>query len=273
MERDPRTCAGCQEVHNPRMVQPLPGRERRFFLGSAGGLGSPGGPPCLAEEDLHHALHVNRLQAGDILWGLDGAGSATRMRVVRVHRKAVELEELGETIRSPRPGAAGAELAWVEMGVALPKPAKLEPMVDRLTQLGIARLQPLICERTPSHGRVWAPSKQAKLERTVREAMKQSGRLWPMDIEAPVDLATWCSQGGTSTRWLLDSAEAPTLVSCLQGANPGHPIQLGVGPEGGWTPEERLLGQRAHLRGHVLRTETAAELAGGLALQVLRTLA
>ncbi len=248
---------------------PHQSRDRRFFLDPQ----SPGDKPLLADQELHHALRVNRLGPGDRLWGLDGKGSAHFLEVLDSTRRALTLKPLGESRTEPRPGTPGANLAHLEIGLSLPKSGKAEEMVDRLTQLGVARLQLLTMQYSADHARKLSPARLEKLRRASREAMKQCLRLWPMEISDPMPLSDWLD--AERPTFLLDPrTDAPLAQACADHPS-GKPLRLLIGPEGGFHPDEL---QRANdsgtqsvtLKGHILRIETAAELAGGMALQLLR---
>ncbi|MCP5021213.1 MAG: 16S rRNA (uracil(1498)-N(3))-methyltransferase [bacterium] len=252
----------------PRPI-PHTSRDRRFYLDPD----SPDDNPRLADQELHHALHVNRLGAGDRLWGLDGKGRAQFLEVTDSTRRGLTLKPLGESRSEPRPGTPGAPLAHLEIGLSLPKPGKAEEMIDRLTQLGVARLQPLTMRRSADHARKLSKSRTEKLERAGREAMKQCLRLWPMELGAPMPLTDWLA--ASQPTLLLDPRTDTTLARACADHPPHMPLRLLIGPEGGFHPDELQLTndasvQSVTLKGHILRIETAAELAGGMALQLLR---
>lgn len=248
---------------------PHQSRDRRFFLDPS----SPGDNPRLADQELHHALHVNRLGAGDRLWGLDGKGGAQLLEVTDSTRRALTLKPLGESRTEPRPGTPGAPLAHLEIGLSLPKPGKAEEMVDRLTQLGVARLQLLTMQHSADHARTQSKSRTEKLERAGREAMKQCLRLWPMEIGEPMPLTDWLDAKRPTL--LLDPRTDTTLAQACADHPTDKPLRLLIGPEGGFHSDELKQAtaagvQSVTLKGHILRIETAAELAGGMALQLLR---
>ncbi len=256
-------------------------RAPRFFVSSG-----PEGTFAMHEDDVHHALHVHRLKVGDPLWGLDGAGQALWMRVIRTSRRHIDLEPDPSILpqRQVAPGDKGSPLPYIELAVSLPKPKRMEEWLQRLTQLGVARLQPILCRYTPPENREGHEKRSAKWQRFVREAMKQSGRLWPLEIAAPLPLDDWWQRHGGQavlmhheagpTWWsLLQERREPAAGQDLKPApKPDldhQPIRIAIGPEGGFSPEERAGRPTARLSGYVLRTETAAELAAGCALQAL----
>jgi len=237
---------------------------RRLFLQAA----PDGGAPALAEGELHHALHVLRLEAGDEVIGLDGRGAAWPLRVIAVGRRALELGVAGAARRVPAPGEAGAAEPWVEVCASLPRGGRAEEMLDRLTQLGCARLLPLVGERTPPHGRELGATRRARLARVAREACKQANRLWLPELADPLEPSGVGALERACTV-VLDPEAARPLAAWIAERRGQRRWRALVGPEGGWTEGERdvldALGlERARLAPHVLRIETAAELACGL---------
>ncbi|MFT4647898.1 MAG: 16S rRNA (uracil1498-N3)-methyltransferase [Glaciecola sp.] len=242
-------------------------RERRFFLDPS----APTGQPRLADQELHHALHVNRLGQGDQLWGLDGAGSARLLEITAATRRDLTLRPLGEIQTCQPAGSPGAPLIHLEVGLSMPKPGKAEEMVDRLTQIGVARLQPLIFQHSAEHARTPSKGRMEKLQRASREAMKQCLRLWPMEIATPISLQDWLHADAHTI--VLDPLSEKSLLERLSYSSPTSHLRLLIGPEGGFQASEIECAKErgaepASLRGHVLRIETAAEIGAGIALQL-----
>lgn len=245
-------------------------RPRRFLL-----AGNPdSGPPELVPTDREHALRVLRVSPGDRLEGLDGQGRAHGLEVVRAGRRKLELALTGELREEPAPGAPGAPLPWIEVRAPLPKGGRAEEMLGVLTQLGVARLVPLITRRSEVQARGSSEGRRERLERAAAEALKQSGRLWMPEISAKQELTSDSALAGTCLR--LDPRAPGGLREALEGLGGGPwtreaPLALLVGPEGGWSPEEEAELDaagvaRGRLGPHVLRLEAAA--AAGLAVLV-----
>jgi 16S rRNA (uracil1498-N3)-methyltransferase len=251
----------------PRTGEPGTAPERRFFLAQPPGDGEA----ALLPGELAHALRVLRLQPGDRLIGLDGCGGSWPLEVSAVGRDRISLAPCGEARRDPRPGEAGAPLPWIEVAVPWPKGGRVEEMLDRLTQLGAAAIAPLACARAGPHAGLLPAGRRERLERVLREACKQSGRTWPPILRegdpigagsAAID-ALLLDPGaeGDIAEWIRDRigrGEASWTSP--------RPLFVLVGPEGGFTSEERdgwlARGAAAvRLGPHVLRVETAAEAA------------
>lgn len=226
----------------------------------------------MSPADQQHALQVLRLEAGDRLEGIDGRGNAWELEVESADRRRLALKTLGPARTEPRPGDPGAPLPWIEVWCPLPKGNRAEAMVSRLTQLGLARLVPLVTERSEVQARETSPGRLAKLERTARESLKQCGRLWMPEFADPHDLSRLGAVEGT--RVLLDpraEAKLSRVLGCGEWTEE-QPLVLVAGPEGGLTEAETELLESfgvlpARLAPHVLRIETAVEAALAVAVE------
>ena len=194
------------------------------------------------------------------------------MRVVTADREDLGLETLERLPPGPPPGEEGAPLPWIEVAVAWPRKARAEEMLGRLVQLGAAAISPLKTEQT---GPQTAPDPDdERLARIAREACKQSERSWLPVLHPPLlpqELAL--ARPGT-TLAVLEPRQGMSLDTWARSITPSplgvgtrkRPIVLAVGPEGGFTEDERAA---FRMRGatsvkaapHVLRIETAAEAA------------
>jgi 16S rRNA (uracil1498-N3)-methyltransferase len=253
-EQDERAGSGADEGQPPGAGGP------RFVLANDPAVAEPE----LVPEDVQHALRVLRLGPGATCVGLDGRGRAWPLVVRGVTRRGLTVEVLGDPATAPPPGAPGGGLA-VEVALSLPRGSRAEDCVGRLTQLGAARITPLVAERTPPHGREAGEARRERLTRAAREAAKQCGRLWFPEVGAPAPLAAWLAGlDGTPVACLDPYAEASLAHWVAPRA--AAAVALAIGPEGGFTTAEEALltdlgAARLRLGGYVLRVETAAEAA------------
>lgn len=192
--------------------------------------------PVLADEDRHHLERVLRVRRGDPLTIADGQG---RWRPARL---GVEPEPTGPVEEEPAPEPP------LTIGFALVKGDKPEVVVQKLTELGIDRIVPFRAARSVVR---WDDAKAAKavarLRTVARAAAMQCHRPRLPVVEDVADLASLAARPGAA---LADRAGGPPSLA--------HPVVL-VGPEGGWTSDERALAvDRVALGPHVLRAETAA---------------
>jgi 16S rRNA (uracil1498-N3)-methyltransferase len=151
--------------------------------------------------------------------------------------------------------------APLHVAVALLKGEKLDWVVQKLTELGAARISFLATERTVGlpRGERWE-RRQERYQRIAVEAAEQSGRVRVPEIGGVTGAADLAAAGAAPAFFLDPEAAAP-LGAALRPC-PDSALVL-VGPEGGFTPAERdavlAAGGRAVTLGRrVLRAETAA---------------
>jgi 16S rRNA (uracil1498-N3)-methyltransferase len=172
---------------------------------------------------------VRRVQPGDTLQLFDGSGFDWPATVQAVTRSAVQVR-LGE------PQAVGGELA-VEVTLALVMPAneRMDALVEKASELGVAAIQPLMSERSVLRlAGERAQRKQAHWQAIAEAACEQCGRARVPRIGAVLALADWLPQAPAGLRLLLSlhhSAQAPAPAST------GAVVTLS-GPEGGFNAAE-----------------------------------
>lgn len=205
--------------------------------------------PVLDPADHHHLSRVLRLPAGAALTVSDGHG---RWRPCRLGLEP-PLTIAGDVAADPRPTPP------ITIAFALVKGERPELVVQKLTELGVDRIVPFAAARSVVR---WDAGKGARhaerLSQIARQAAMQCRRTWLPEVAPPTDFAGVAALDGAS---LADLSGAPPSLA--------RPVVL-VGPEGGWTDEERAVGVPVvRLGAHVLRAETAAITAGAI-LNALR---
>jgi 16S rRNA (uracil1498-N3)-methyltransferase len=146
----------------------------------------------------------------------------------------------------------------------------MEWAIEKATELGIARITPILARRTEKHLAQSSAKRVERWRRIALEAAKQSRRTDIPEIADPAQLKPALGQEKTPTRILLSETEqTTTLTAALEDSNVSHEAAhrithaLAIGPEGGWTPEEMSLflqhaWQPVTLGPRILRAETAA---------------
>lgn len=218
-----------------------------LFIASAADLG---GTIEVGGEDGHHLARVLRLRTGEAVTVADGAGVWRPYRVTEVAAPGVHLEATAAIRQEPTPSRRLA------VAFALTKGDKPDLVVQKLTELGVDRIAPVLAERSvsrPDPDR--AGSAAERWRRIAREAARQCRRATLPAVEDVAPLAALSGHPG------LVVAERGGLPAEDLGSPPGDEVLVVVGPEGGLAdPEVDALAPwaRLDLGPHILRAETAA---------------
>jgi 16S rRNA (uracil1498-N3)-methyltransferase len=211
--------------------------------------------PVLSEEDAHHLTRVLRLREGEVVIAADGRGHW----VHTLWRGEATVELLSDAVvHFEAPAEPPLTVVFAPV-----KGERPEWVVQKLTELGIDRIVPLLSERSVVR---WSDARgQAtveRLRRVAREAAAQSRRVWLPQVCDTVRFADLVSLGQPGEVVLAQlSGDRPTVSQRV----------VAVGPEGGWSTDELASGLPTVGFGlSVLRAETAAVTAGAL-LASLRT--
>jgi len=230
-------------------------RPPRFFI-SPDQISGP--HISITGEDVRHIATVLRMQAGDELLLCDGEGAEYTVAITRVERSGITTEITGQSkreLRSPR----------VTLGQGLPKSDKMDLIVQKATELGVAGVVPLVTERAIVKIRD-EEKRIARWQKIAREAAMQSSRPDIPKVQAIRQLSdflrTLNSEPGTLL--LLPWEEGTEPIKNVLRKNPAaQNIIVLIGPEGGFSKAEA---ESARTRGfhpvslgpNILRTETAA---------------
>jgi 16S rRNA (uracil1498-N3)-methyltransferase len=197
--------------------------------------------PVIDGSTAHHLFRVLRVRDGDPVTVTDGRG---RWRLCRAAG--------GEVLPSADASPVTVRDADCTVAFAIPKSDRPEWIVQKLTELGVARIVLLHAERSVVR---WESDRAARhvsrLCRVAVEALEQSRGVWLPEIVGPVP----------ATDVLPGMAVAEPDGRALTRRDQA----LAIGPEGGWSPDELSLAAEQVSLGHtVLRVETAAVVAGAL---------
>ena len=203
----------------------------------------------LDASQANYLGNVLRLGVGAELLVFDGASGEWLARIDDVAKKRMVLCVERKT-RDPE------TVPDVWLAFAPVKRAQTDWLVEKATELGVARLIPVITQRTIV-GRV----KLDRLESIAIEAAEQCGRTRLPDIAEPIPLARLLSQlePGRTLYFADEGGGEPARQSFATGA-----AVILTGPEGGFTEEERSLIRSkpnsvpVSLGPRILRAETAA---------------
>lgn len=225
---------------------------QRFFMGES----IEEGLVELSGAEAQHLGRVMRAQPGDEVLLFDGQGREAVAIIQQVERDRIVLE-------SARPQDVDRELPFsLVLGVALPRGDRQKWLVEKLVELGVGSLVPLVTDRGVAQP---VPKAIERLKRMVIEASKQSGRNRLMEIESPCSLAQFLQRESESSVCIIADPHptAPAIDPLAIREMAKGRIVAAVGPEGGFSPEEmeqadQFGWQRRRLGNRILRIETAA---------------
>jgi 16S rRNA (uracil1498-N3)-methyltransferase len=219
-----------------------PGGTMRLYVEAALGVGLHVAP---SEGQAHYLLHVMRASAGESLRLFNGRDGEWLARIADVSKRSFVLV------------CEHADL-WLVFAPIKKTPA--DYVVQKATELGVRRLQPVATHRTIV-GRV----NLERMRANAIEAAEQSGRLGIPEIGELQTLPALLAQWPKERRLLYcdEAGDAPPITQVLAGAEDG-PWAVLTGPEGGFDAGERKILRReafvvpASLGSRILRADTAA---------------
>ncbi len=250
-----------------------------------------GGTATLSGALVHQIKNVLRLRPGDRVTLLDNSGWHYVVEITGLDQQQLVGAVRGKALGTTEPRTK------ITVYQGLLRGAQFEFVLQKATEIGVSAFAPAICQRcvVANIGEVNA-NKLARWERIVTEAAEQSGRgkvpvlrpavMFQQAVEQVrgVSLLLWEDEDSASLREAL-RREANLIA--LQGMNGSHSpsvrelgpsrpfsVNLFVGPEGGFAPEEVAMSRSygittVTLGPRLLRAETAAVAAIALVLHEL----
>jgi len=207
--------------------------------------------------DVAHHINVVRMEPGDTLTVFNGDGGEYTAVLTEVQKKKAWAEI---KVFDPRE----AELPFaVTLAQALPEGSKMDWIIEKAVELGVAGIQPLAARRCVV--RLSAERAEKKLEHwngIVVSASEQCGRNRLASVAAPLEFRDWIAQQDLHRRVILTPRATESLADWAR-HQPAQALSIMVGPEGGFSDEEEAEALRhgalpLSIGPRVLRTETAA---------------
>lgn len=216
-------------------------------------------------------VQVLRLQPGEPLVLFDGLGGQWTAEVAAMGRR-----EASARVLEHQP--VDRELACaVTLALGMPANERMDTLIEKATELGVAVIQPLLCRRSVLRvAGERAERKAAHWQAIAQSACEQCGRNRVPVVAAPMALEAWLASLGPAAegqaRWLLslEADAAPIarrlgtaqLAAIASGATPAPSFIVLSGPEGGLDADEQSQARRCgfgpvSLGSRVLRADTA----------------
>jgi 16S rRNA (uracil1498-N3)-methyltransferase len=214
----------------------------------------------LTGKHAEHLARVLRAQIGQE-FDISTGNTIRRGRIGAISPELVEFELGEEVLSAARP--------QITVAMSILKFDRMEWAIEKCTELGAARIVPLVTRRTETHLAAAARKRVERWRRIARQAAEQSRQVAPPEISDPVKLEDVLAISSGKRIVLSEVEKEFTLKTVLQ-ASPGD-VALAFGPEGGWAESELTLFREAgwepaSLGTRILRAETAAVAAMAIVL-------
>jgi 16S rRNA (uracil1498-N3)-methyltransferase len=212
-----------------------------------------------------HANHLTRVLRAEIGQEFDIAtgNDVRRGKIESVRDGRVEFT-LGEQVFA-------SSTANITLLLSIFKFDRMEWAIEKCTELGVAKIVPVIVQRTEKHLASAALKRVERWQRIARQASEQSRRISAPEVAAPIKLREALRISGSARIVLAETEQQVMLKDVL--SSDGD-VVLAFGPEGGWT-EGELKSFRdarwvlASLGDRILRAETAAIAATAIAVSAI----
>jgi 16S rRNA (uracil1498-N3)-methyltransferase len=210
----------------------------------------------LSPEESHHLARVLRIEAGQEMTLFDGRGTRANAAVTDVSKKAVTVRITArETVPPP-----AVDITLIQ---ALPKPERFELILQKATELGVRRIQPVLSAHT-IHRPKDSEKQLARGRTIIRNAAQQCGTAWLPELKPLQPLAGMPLSFDVAFIGSLHPNAKPFREAFAAPDRPAlKTAALLIGPEGDFTEEEVRAAVAAGavpvtFGRQILRTETAA---------------
>ncbi|MEL7487246.1 MAG: 16S rRNA (uracil(1498)-N(3))-methyltransferase [Pseudomonadota bacterium] len=200
---------------------------------------------ALPEARVHYLRNVMRRSVGDRIRVFNHEAGEFDAEISALGKKAGDVT-MGALRRAPRPAMTALHLL-----VAQVKRSPMETIIQKATELGVERIQPLITDRTNASGfnrdRCAAIALEAaeQCERLSVPAVLERRSLADMldrDFDDPKMGVLFCDEAGDdeTAPWGGDAGRAAPMLNAIRDmASPPSSAAVLIGPEGGFSPQER----------------------------------
>jgi len=222
-----------------------------------------GSRAALVGDHARHLAQVLRAQVGQE-FEISVEGNVHLGRIVAISPERVEFE-LGDAVAASAPFA-------ITVAVSIFKFDRMEWAIEKCTELGVARIVPLIAARTESHLASAAAKRLERWKRIAKQASEQSRRVSQPEIQDPIKFKDFLTSATKGSRIVLSEVEQE--IALKDAIVPDESLTLAFGPEGGWKEQELPAfasagWKSASLGPTILRAETAVIAAVAVAASML----
>ena len=211
----------------------------------------------ISGSDANHLARSLRAKRGDKITAVDGTGNCAVLELINFDRETIKAKRIGELQKI-------VVEKKIILADCLPKQNRFDNIIEKATELGVEKIQPLISERTIARPR---DNKLERWQRIAKEAAEQCARDTIPEIENVRELDDWLKEitpPDEDTLFLFCwELEQETTVREGLRLNRDKNIIVLIGPEGGFSEREvskikSAGGVSVTLGKRILKTDTAA---------------
>ena len=181
----------------------------------------------LEEDNSRHIVQVLRMQRGDSLQLTDGKGAVLTAEIIDDHKKKCRVSIRSSISLSPPERN-------VTIAISLLKNAsRFEWFLEKVTEIGVSAVIPLLCERTER-----ASIRLERLRQIAISALLQSQQAWLPDLAEPTSLADLIRSAAAPARYIAHCLESPRPTAGLAAAETSASSLILIGPEGDFSSKE-----------------------------------
>ncbi|MBR4641449.1 MAG: 16S rRNA (uracil(1498)-N(3))-methyltransferase [Selenomonadaceae bacterium] len=211
----------------------------------------------ISGSDANHLARSLRAKRGDKITAVDGTGNCAVLELINFDRETIKAKRIGELQKI-------VVEKKIILADCLPKQNRFDNIIEKATELGVEKIQPLISERTIARPR---GNKLERWQRIAKEAAEQCARDTIPEIENVRELDDWLKEitppdEDTLFLFCWELEQATTVREVLR-LNVDKNIIVLIGPEGGFSEREvskikSAGGVSVTLGKRILKTDTAA---------------
>jgi 16S rRNA (uracil1498-N3)-methyltransferase len=227
----------------------------RFFCTPPISIADQGRELDLPRETARHIAQALRMRVGDALTLFTGSGGEFAATIARIDKRGVAVR-IGAF--DPVEREATHAVTLVQSIIAADM---MDLVVRKAVELGVAAIVPVIAARSQRSPEAREAKRAERWRQIAVAACEQCGRNRVPEIAELVPLSAWLGTTAAGVVGLMLAPDAATPYATAIKKN--HPRFIIVGPEGGFTAQERDEAARhdvtlAHFGSRILRAETAA---------------
>jgi len=212
----------------------------------------------LDQENSRHVIQVLRMKPGEAVRLTDGKGHLLQGTIAGDDKKRC-LVAIGEETRLPAPGRD------IAIGISLLKnSSRFEWFLEKATEIGVARIFPLVCERTERQR-----FREERMKTILVSALLQSQQVWLPELGELRNYSEAVLSLSGDKKMIAHCMDAEKVSICSDLAGQGSSSLILIGPEGDFTDAEIKVALQHNfipvsLGNTRLRSETAGVVAAAL---------